>query len=180
MTKPQVPIEIDNNGVWHTDGLPMLYVPRHFFMNNHFEINRAMGQDKYANILYKAGYKSAYHWCKHESKEQNLKEIDVFHYYLKRLSQRGWGRFSLEEDNPKVSFRVRVYNSAFVLHCKHFPEEQQKNINICFMFAGWFAGAADWVSNSKGAGIKHICQESFCAIEEKDYCLFEVKQQNND
>ncbi len=38
MTKmaPELPIEVDvETGVWTTDALPMLYVPRHFFINNH-------------------------------------------------------------------------------------------------------------------------------------------------
>ena len=36
MPKPEVPIDVNaSTGVWETDGLPMLYVPRHFFINNH-------------------------------------------------------------------------------------------------------------------------------------------------
>ncbi len=41
----------------------MLYVPRHFFVNNHMGIEEVLGADAYAEILYKAGYKSAWHWC---------------------------------------------------------------------------------------------------------------------
>ncbi|MGF4001748.1 DUF5943 domain-containing protein, partial [Staphylococcus aureus] len=34
--QPQLPINVDpDTGVWTTDALPMLYVPRHFFTNNH-------------------------------------------------------------------------------------------------------------------------------------------------
>ena len=34
MASPQVPIAVDcATGMWTTDGLPMLYMPRHFFMN---------------------------------------------------------------------------------------------------------------------------------------------------
>ena len=35
-----------------TDGLPMLYVPRHFFTNNHLAVEAALGRDRYAEILY--------------------------------------------------------------------------------------------------------------------------------
>lgn len=36
---PQLPIEVDSEtGVWTSDALPMLYVPRHFFVNNHMGI----------------------------------------------------------------------------------------------------------------------------------------------
>ena len=61
---PQLPIEVDSEtGIWTSDALPMLYVPRHFFVNNHMGIEEVLGADAYAEILYKAGYKSAWHWC---------------------------------------------------------------------------------------------------------------------
>src|SRR5699024_9495803 len=41
---PEMPIEVDSEtGVWTTDALPMLYVPRHFFVNNHIGIEEALG-----------------------------------------------------------------------------------------------------------------------------------------
>lgn len=59
---PQLPIEVDSEtGVWTSDALPMLYVPRHFFVNNHMGIEDVLGSEAYAEILYKAGYKSAWH-----------------------------------------------------------------------------------------------------------------------
>ena len=54
---PQLPIEVDSEtGVWTTDALPMLYVPRHFFVNNHMGIEEVLGADAYAEILYKTGF----------------------------------------------------------------------------------------------------------------------------
>lgn len=42
---PQLPIEVDSEtGVWTSDALPMLYVPRHFFVNNHMGIRRGAGR----------------------------------------------------------------------------------------------------------------------------------------
>ena len=62
--KPQLPIEVDEQtGIWRTDGLPMIYVPRHFFVNNHVEAEAAIGREVYAQSLYKAGHRSAYFWC---------------------------------------------------------------------------------------------------------------------
>ena len=50
---PQLPIEVDSEtGVWTSDALPMLYVPRHFFVNNHRGIEDVLGADAYAEILY--------------------------------------------------------------------------------------------------------------------------------
>ena len=101
--KPQVPIEVDEStGVWTTDGLPMLYVPRHFFVNNHTAIEDALGRQKYATLLYDAGYKSAYFWCASEAKTHGLSGMPVFEHYLKRLSQRGWGQFRFQTADAKT------------------------------------------------------------------------------
>ena len=43
--QPQVPIDVeDDTGIWSTDGIPMLYVPRHFFNNNHVAIELVVSE----------------------------------------------------------------------------------------------------------------------------------------
>jgi hypothetical protein len=115
--RPELPIEVDaDTGVWTTDGLPMLYVPRHFFTNNHIAVEAALGRDRYSEILYPAGYKSAFFWCEKESKTHGLSGLPVFEHYLKRLSQRGWGRFSfLSADVATGNAEIALKNSSFVL-----------------------------------------------------------------
>ena len=55
---PEMPILVDDEtGVWTTDGLPMLYVPRHFFVNNHVAVEEALGADVYAEALLKPAIK---------------------------------------------------------------------------------------------------------------------------
>ena len=72
--QPQLPIDVNKQtGIWTTDGLPMLYVPRHFFVNNHTAVEAALGRERYAEILYRAGYDSAYFWCQHEAKTHGLR-----------------------------------------------------------------------------------------------------------
>ena len=47
------PIDVDaDTGVWSTNGLPMLYVPRHFFINNHLAIEAALGRGWTGKIEY--------------------------------------------------------------------------------------------------------------------------------
>ena len=83
MPKPEVPIDVNaSTGVWETDGLPMLYVPRHFFINNHVELEQALGRDKYAGLLFNSGFQSAYSWCEHESTRHGLTGMEVFHHYM--------------------------------------------------------------------------------------------------
>lgn len=170
--KPQLPIDVNEaTGVWTTDGLPMLYVPRHFFTNNHLAIEAALGRERYADQLYEAGYKSAYFWCAKEAATHQLSGMDVYEHYLKRLSQRGWGLFAFESSDPETGHaRITLHNSSFVLAQ---PEAHDK---LCYMFAGWFAGAMDWVGKDTGRDYVTTSREAHCAAEEgHDHCVFIVE-----
>ena len=175
--KPQVPIEVDEaTGVWTTDGLPMLYVPRHFFVNNHTAIEEALGREKYATLLYDAGYKSAYFWCASEAKTHGLSGLPVFEHYLKRLSQRGWGQFKFETVDAKSgAAEIRLDNSLFVLAEAASATSAGAR---CYMFSGWFAGAMDWVLDTSGAGVKTHSGELQCGGQGHSHCLFRVRPQS--
>jgi len=114
--KPAVPIEVDEKtGVWTVDAMPMILVPRHFFLNNHLAIEAALGGEVYADLLFRAGHRSAYVWCEREAATHGLAGVAVFHHYMKRLSQRGWGRFKVQAvDAAASTARIRIDNSAFV------------------------------------------------------------------
>ena len=192
--QPQVPIEVDEaTGVWTTDGLPMLYVPRHFFVNNHTAIEEALGREKYATLLYDAGYKSAYFWCASEAKTHGLSGLPVFEHYLKRLSQRGWGQFRFQTADAKTGVaEIRLENSLFVLaQAAHGPggpatagvappraaAAGTPAGTRCYMFAGWFAGAMDWVLDTSGVGVKTHSAELQCGSQGHSHCLFRVRPQ---
>ena len=94
MAAPEVPIEVDaSTGRWSVDGLPMILVPQHFLLNNHFAVEEALGPDRLEKILRPAGRRSAYFWCEQEAARHGLGATAVFHHYMKRLSQRGWAQF---------------------------------------------------------------------------------------
>lgn len=169
---PEMPINVDDDtGVWTTDALPMLYVPRHFFVNNHMGIEEEIGAERYADILYKAGYKSAYYWCEKEAEQHGMVGEEVWHHYMKRLSQRGWGFFITEELNVEAgTARVRLENSAFVY------QYGKVNRKVDYMFTGWFAGALDQVAESMGLSVRTQAKQTQCAAEEGfDVGYFEVK-----
>lgn len=169
--RPQLPIEVDEkSGVWATDGLPMLYVPRHFFVNNHVAIEAALGREAYAALLFKAGYKSAYFWCDEASKTHGLTGIAVFEHYLTRLSLRGWGIFSFVRSAPIAGeAEIRLDHSAFVL------AQPGMSGRICYMFSGWFAGAMDWVTAGAGGRSLSKCHEERCQAEGHAHCVFAVR-----
>jgi predicted hydrocarbon binding protein len=148
----------------------MLYVPRHFFVNNHAAIEAALGAERYAPLLYEAGYRSAHFWCGSESTTHALTGITVFEHYLKRLSQRGWGRFAFaSHDAARGAARIRLEHSAFVLARPGAPGRQ------CYMFAGWFAGAMDWVLEQAASPLRTHAHESQCAAEGHPHCVFSVR-----
>ncbi|XAW88233.1 DUF5943 domain-containing protein [Vibrio sp. CDRSL-10 TSBA] len=168
---PEMPILVDaETGVWTTDALPMLYVPRHFFVNNHMAIEEELGPDRYAEILYKAGYKSAYYWCEKEAEEHGLVGEEIFAHYMKRLSQRGWGIFTTEElDIAAGVAKVRLDNSAFVY------QYGKVNRKVDYMFTGWFAGAMDQIAQSLGYDVKTKAVQTQSAAEEGcDFGMFET------
>ena len=172
MGKPQIPIEVDDaSGVWSVDGMPMILVPRHFFINNHVAVEAALGEPRYAQQLFDAGHKSAYVWCEREAKTHGLTGIAVFHHYMKRLSQRGWGQFHVETvDAAQGRARVRVEHSVFVLEHKEGPPRK-----TCYMFRGWFCGALEFVGTLLGKKLKHGATEVQCAAEGAHaHCIFEV------
>ncbi len=104
----------------------------------------------------------------------DISGMAVFEHYLKRLSQRGWGLFSiLEADPATASARIALRHSSFVL------QQPEKSGKLCYMFAGWFAGAMDWVNDTtpagKGKGTPRAqSKEVQCAAEGHDHCVFEV------
>ena len=64
MAQPQIPIDVDaQTGIWRTDGLPMMYLPRHFMVNMQQTIEAAMGIEAYRAILYRSCHLSALQWC---------------------------------------------------------------------------------------------------------------------
>lgn len=175
MGQPQVPIEVDDaSGVWSVDGLPMILVPRHFFINNHVATEAALGGARYADLLFHAGHRSAYAWCEHEARAHGLKGGDVFHHYMRRLSQRGWGRFAVESVAPAAGrARISVVNSVFVLAQAVSGEPVPRS--TCYMFRGWFAGALEFVCTQLGQRLALASEEIQCAAAgQHNRCVFET------
>ena len=159
---PEMPIAVDDEtGVWTTDALPMLYVPRHFFVNNHMGIEAEIGAEKYAEILYKAGYKSAWHWCEKEAECHGIEGAAVFEHYMKRLSQRGWGLFETQKLDLATGYaEVKLKHSAFVYV---YGKVGRK---VDYMFTGWFSGAIDQILAAAGSPIRTVTEQVYGGSEE--------------
>lgn len=173
MGRPAIPIDVDDDtGVWSTDGLPMLYVPQHFFVNNHRAVEGRLGAEAMADMLFDPGYRSAWTWCEHESAQHQLSGDAVFRHYMQRLSQRGWGQFSVEHlDSSAGEARVRLDHSAFVAQ---YGTDHGRP--VCYMFAGWLCGSVEWAAANQNRPITVQGREVACAAEaDNDHCLFVVE-----
>ncbi|MDX1299083.1 MAG: DUF5943 domain-containing protein [Pseudomonas sp.] len=159
---PEMPIQVDDEtGVWTTDALPMLYVPRHFFVNNHIGIEEVLGAEAYAEILYKAGYKSAWHWCEKEAECHGMSGAAVFEHYMKRLSQRGWGLFETQKLDLETGYaEVKLKHSAFVYVYGKCGRK------VDYMFTGWFSGAIDQILAAAGSPIRTVTVQEYGGSEE--------------
>ena len=177
MASPEVPIDVDpETGIWRTDGLPMIYLPRHFLVNNHLATEVALGFDAYRRILHAATEKSAITWCRAESKTHGLAAEATVRHYFRRLSQRGWGRFSIGELDVRCRHGlIALKNSVFVLEANGKATRP-----LCYMFEGFVMGAFRFLFEASDdvhdhAAAAYTCREIQCAgIGQHDLCLFEL------
>ncbi len=172
MAHPEVPIDVDPaTGIWTTDGLPMIYMPRHFFVNYYAAMDQALGRERHAAMLYEASHKSAVQWAAAEAKTHGLRDVAVFRHYLRRLSQRGWGRFTIDSvDLEGPAARVRVDHSVFGLQLGRTGRRE------CAMFAGSLAGGLEWAADDAGKPAKTVAVEVQCISEGHDHCAFTVRR----
>lgn len=170
--KPQVDIEVDDaTGRWSVDALPMILMPQHFFLNNHYAVEAALGPEKLEEILRPAGHRSAYFWCEKEAAHHGLSGVEVFQHYMRRITQRGWGQFDILNLEPEAGIaRVRLRNSAMVDEARRTSGRR-----VCYMFASWLEGSLEYVAASAKRTQHLKAREVYCAAEGvNDHCLFEV------
>lgn len=171
MGQPQVPIDVDpETGIWRTDGLPMIYLPRHFLVNIQKSVEDAIGPEAYREILYASSDLSALQWCRAEAKTHGLSAIDTFRHYLRRLSQRGYGQMEITAlDAATGTGAVTVRHSAFALG--YGPETGR---SVCYTFEGSFAGGMRYVLETEGRAGTPRCREVACAAAGHPECRFEL------
>jgi hypothetical protein len=171
MGAPQIPIEVDEStGIWRTDGLAMVYLPRHFLVNNHLAVEEALGLEAYRRILQVATEKSALHWCRSEAKTHGLAPEATFHHYFKRLSQRGWGQFSVDRlDVAGRRGHLSLRNSLFALEAG-----AARGKPVCYMFEGFVTGAFRFLLGDDASMV--TCSEAQCVAEgSHEHCRFDVE-----
>jgi hypothetical protein len=173
MKSPEVTIDVsESSGQWFVDGFPMILIPQHYFMNNQFALEDALGVDAVMKLLAPAGRESAYVWCRDQAERYGLAGDAVFRHYMNRISQRGWGLFSVRSlDASAATASVRLDHSSFItgsrLNCGR---------RVCHMVLPWIEGALASVSEGLGKPAQHVtATETQCAAEGRSvHCLFEA------
>ena len=171
MAEPQVPIDVDpETGIWTTDGLPMIYLPRHFLVNMQKGIEAVIGPAAYREILYASSDLSALQWCRAEAKTHGLTPEETFRHYLKRMSQRGHGQVEIASlDIAAGRAEIIVRNSAYALGYGATAGRR-----VCYVFEGSFAGGMAYVLEASGLDGEPQCREIACFAEGAPECRFAV------
>lgn len=166
MSAPEVPIEVDEaTGVWRSNGLPMILLPRHFMVN----IWRELAGGACEESLREAGRRSAAEWCRKEAERTGEDAPAVVRAYFASLSRRGWGRFEVQAlDGRHGVARLHVYHSAFVADGRAEPP-------ACGFFAAWLEGAMAWLASAEGRSWLPEAVERHCAAASGDFCELEAR-----
>ena len=172
--QPVVPIDVDEtSGIWRTDGLPMVYLPRHFLVNNHLAVEEALGRVAYLAILRTATAKSSVEWCQAQVRGKGFAPEVTFRHYFERLSQRGWGQFSIDAlDTTDRRGSISLRNSIFALEAGQ-RAAQAAGDRVCYMFEGFVTGAFSFLLGNSVAMPSVEAQETQCACEGHDHCRFD-------
>jgi len=171
MAELPVPIVVDAaTGAWSVDGQPMILVPRHFWALIQMECERRFGIDSTQAVFEAATHKAAKLWCEREAKTHGLHGVEVFRHYLKRIGQRGYGRFTIESIDPQAgTASIRLDHSIYAA-------EYGSNAgrHVCYMFTTAFTGGMEYVAEAAGRPRAVECHETQCAAAGADCCRFEV------
>ena len=167
-----VPVSVDpDTGVWTVDDMPMILVPRHFWMTVHSKMEKRYGVEENASLLFDSSCSAAFTWCEMQAREHSLSGTEVFHHYMEQRSRRGWGRCTVEFlDAAAGNARIRMTNSAYV-----YAFGPDAGRNVCYMFNGSLSGGMEYVTCDLGDRRKMRCKELQCAANGATECLFEVR-----
>lgn len=152
------------------DTVPMVLMPRWFFVAIKKQIEKLSGNDISKQIYYNAGYEGATLWVQTHIKEAGLSRKAIMEQYLGSASMRGWGHFtilSFEMDEGRGHFQL--YNSAVA------TETGQSVGTVCDHLPGSLAGAFQAILDHDGKNLKVIGREIKCICQGNQWCEFIVE-----
>jgi len=161
---------LTDNYCLRLDTVPMVLMPRWFFVAIKKQVEELSGDDISKQVYYNAGYEGATLWARTQIKEAGLSGKAIMEQYLGSASMRGWGRFtimSFEMDEGKGHFQL--YNSAVA-------EETGNSVRtVCDHLPGSLAGAFQAILDHGGKTLKVIGRETKCMSQGNQWCEFIVE-----
>jgi len=151
--------------------VPMLLMPRWFFVAIKKQVESRAGLDISRKVYYAAGYEGATLWAQTQMREAGLTGRQVMEQYLGSASIRGWGRFQI------LKFEEELGEGLFRLHHSAVAEEigDQEEM-ACDHIAGSVAGAVQAILDNTGYNkIKVVGREIKCESKGDRYCEFDVE-----
>jgi len=152
------------------DSIPMVLMPRWFFVSIIREAEKFAGRAAAEKIYYAAGYDGAFKWAQTHIKKMNLSGKEVMEQYLGSAGLRGWGRFEiLKFVAEEGSGLFRLYHSAV--------SEEMGNIGrlACIHLPGSLAGAFQAILDQIGQDLKVVGREISCRSKGDNLCEFVVE-----
>lgn len=136
--------------------VPMILMPRWFFVGIMNRVVERAGRETAAGIYYDAGYQGAYDWGKVQL-EAGLTGRAVMEQYLGSMTSRGWGRFEIVAmDIPAGRGTFRVHDSALAL------ELGAAGAEACLWHPGAMAGCFQVILDHQGIDLKVRGRETSC------------------
>jgi Domain of unknown function (DUF5943) len=170
LAAPRVEITVDpETGTWTTDGMPMLYVPRHFLMGLLRTVREAIGEEPAQRHFARSGAEAAHRWCEMEARRTGWPAMEVFHHYMRRLSERGWGLFDGSRIDPMTG------TGTVLLRHSSFVADAGVGGKACGFCASWAVGALTWVGEAQGREWRLAGREARCAAEGFPTCELVVE-----
>jgi predicted hydrocarbon binding protein len=149
--------------------VPMVLLPRWFFVGIMRRVVRDAGSDVAARVYADAGFEGAYNWARVQL-AAGLSGRAVMEQYLGSMTCRGWGRFEIETFDPETGRGVfRFHNSALAL------EMGETGQPVCLWTSGAMAGGVQAILDSEGIDIRVRGKEVECRSAGAHCCRIVVE-----
>ena len=152
------------------DTVPMVLMPRWFFVAIKKQVQKLCGPDAARRVLYEAGWEGAQKWARVQM-ESGLNGRAVMEQYMNSAGLRGWGNLKVSEyDEEAARVVVKLYNSSVA------EETGVAEGCVCDHLPGSIAGAMTAILEHKGIKRDLVGKEVQCLSGGASHCIFEVSQ----
>ena len=149
------------------DTVPMILMPRWFFVAIKNEMERLCGPERTQEVYYLAGWEGARKWVEVQMEQAGLTGRDVLEQYMNSASLRGWGELTVMEFDEMTGHAVvRLRRSAIA------EETGPSDRVVCDHLPGSIAGAVQAILKASGRQSNIRGRERKCISRGDETCEF--------